>query len=77
VVTPTTSLIVLETQQDYERFDVKNTTNTLGNSSMFKKNNAGAAPEPHEWAIIMLCVLILIYFYRDKLFVTYRQMFYK
>ncbi len=77
VVTPTTSLIVLETQQDYERFDVKNETNTLGNSTMFKKNNAGAAPEPHEWAIIILCVLILIYFYRDKLLVSYRQMFYK
>lgn len=67
VVTPTTSLIVLETQQDYEDHDVKNETNTLGNTSVFKKQDAGAAPEPHEWALILICSATLLYFHKERL----------
>lgn len=72
VVTPITSLIVLETQKDYERFDIKNKTKTLDNSSIFKNKEAGAAPEPHEWALIILCGLMLVLFYKDSIL---RKMF--
>jgi XrtN system VIT domain protein len=51
VVTPITSLVTLETKEDYQRFDIQKTDglNTLG--------NAGSVPEPHEWALISLLVL--------------------
>jgi XrtN system VIT domain protein len=54
VVTPVTSLITLESKADYERFNIQPTAglNTLG--------NAGAVPEPHEWALIALLVLSVI-----------------
>jgi XrtN system VIT domain protein len=72
VVSPITSLIVLETQKDYERFDIKNKTKTLDNSSIFKNKEAGAAPEPHEWALIIICGLMLVLFYKDSIL---RKMF--
>lgn len=58
VVTPVSSLIVLETQQDYERFGIKDTKNSLHNAS---KDSSGAVPEPHEWALIILFVLFVAY----------------
>ncbi|MEZ4772765.1 MAG: XrtN system VIT domain-containing protein [Bacteroidia bacterium] len=56
VVSPVSSLTVLETQQDYERFDIKENKKTLGNASV---HNDGSAPEPHEWALIVLVGLII------------------
>jgi XrtN system VIT domain protein len=56
VVTPVSSLIVLESQADYERFDIKENQNTLGNAA---KSGGGAVPEPHEWALLLLLVLAL------------------
>jgi XrtN system VIT domain protein len=61
IVTPLSSLIVLETQQDYERFDIKKKTDSLGNASI---NNAGAVPEPHEWAMIFIGIGFLFILYR-------------
>ena len=61
VVSPISSLIVLETQKDYERFDINVNERSLKNAASKK---AGAVPEPHEWAIIVLCSLILLWFYR-------------
>ena len=59
VVTPLSSLIVLETQVDYERFDIKdNENNSLKNASM---SGAGAVPEPHEWALIIIAILFIGY----------------
>ncbi|HEY0770978.1 MAG TPA: XrtN system VIT domain-containing protein, partial [Sphingobacteriaceae bacterium] len=58
VVSPFSSLIVLETQQDYDRFGIKDIDNSLKNAS---KQSSGAVPEPHEWALIMLCVLVALY----------------
>ena len=51
IVTPLSSLIVLETQKDYDRFEIEKKTDSLGNASI---SNSGAVPEPHEWAMIIL-----------------------
>ncbi len=60
VVTPVSSLIVLETQADYDRFDIKASKDGLKNASI---KNAGAVPEPHEWLLIILGLLVMSYFY--------------
>lgn len=60
IVTPVSSLIVLESQYDYERFGIKKKKDSLGNASI---NGSGAVPEPHEWALIIAGVLFLLLFY--------------
>ena len=55
VVTPVSSLVVLESQKDYDRFDIKD-TDGLKNAT---KSSTGAVPEPHEWALIFLAIFIL------------------
>lgn len=57
VVSPVSSLIVLETQADYDRFDIKNSKNSLKNASI---KNAGSVPEPHEWLLIGLGLLVML-----------------
>ncbi|MGB0864056.1 MAG: XrtN system VIT domain-containing protein [Saprospiraceae bacterium] len=63
VVTPISSLVVLETQADYDRFDIKKNKNGLGNASI---GNSGAVPEPHEWLLILLVAGLTMYFYFRK-----------
>lgn len=65
VVSPVSSLVVLETQKDYDRFDIKDKDNSLKNAS---HKSSGAVPEPHEWALIIIAVLTLLYakFYHRK-----------
>jgi hypothetical protein len=58
IVSPVSSLIVLEKQADYDRFDIKKNGNALGNAAL---NNSGAAPEPHEWALIVLGLSFVAY----------------
>ncbi len=58
IVSPLSSLIVLETQQDYDRFGIKASENSLQNASM---KSSGAVPEPHEWALIICVLLVLSY----------------
>jgi XrtN system VIT domain protein len=58
IVSPVSSLIVLEKQADYDRFDIKRSGNALGNAAL---NNLGAAPEPHEWALIFLGLSFVAY----------------
>jgi len=58
VVSPVSSLIVLETQADYERFGIKDIADGLHNAS---KASQGAVPEPHEWALIILFLLFVTY----------------
>lgn len=60
VVSPVSSLIVLETQADYERTGIAENTQTLGNASGI--SGGGAVPEPHEWALIGVLVLALGWF---------------
>lgn len=61
IVTPVSSLIVLETQKDYERFNIEESKNSLKNASM---KSSGAVPEPHEWLMIILTAAIVIYLIR-------------
>jgi len=58
VVSPVSSLIVLETQADYDRFDIRNSKNSLKNASI---KNAGSVPEPHEWLLIGLGLLVMLF----------------
>lgn len=59
IVTPVSSLIVLETQEDYKRFNIEKSKNSLDNASL---KNYGAVPEPHEWLLIALFVLFVSYY---------------
>jgi XrtN system VIT domain protein len=67
IVSPISSLIVLETQHDYERFNIKENQNSLGNvqkESLKNWNNSGtgSVPEPHEWALIIIAGLFGVWF---------------
>lgn len=50
IVTPVSSYVVLESQADYDRFNIKDNKNGLKNASLQGK---GAVPEPGEWAILI------------------------
>ncbi len=63
VVTPVSSLVVLETQEDYDRFGIKKGDNILDNAAL---TSQGAAPEPHEWVLIAVVVIGLFYIIRKK-----------
>jgi XrtN system VIT domain protein len=59
VVTPVSSLIVLESKADYQRFDIQKSKNNLDNATL---KNSGAVPEPHEWALIILFFILATYY---------------
>jgi XrtN system VIT domain protein len=59
IVTPISSLIVLETAQDYKRFDIQKSKNSLDNATL---KNSGAVPEPHEWVLIIIFALLVSYY---------------
>lgn len=73
VATPVSSLIVLETDEDYDRMGIKENKNTVGNAQISEqkvgipKTNVtfpgvgGATPEPHEWALIIVMFLGVIW----------------
>ena len=61
IVTPISSLIVLETDADYEKNGIEKNVNTLGNASI---NNDGAVPEPHEWLMIIAGLSLLFLYYK-------------
>ncbi len=63
IVSPISSLIVLETQKDYDRFDIGDNENSLKNASI---SSSGAVPEPHEWALIALFAVIIFVVYRRQ-----------
>ncbi len=63
ILSPISSMIVLETEKDYEDNDISNNKNSLKNASI---NSSGAVPEPHEWALIGLAFLTLAYLYKKK-----------
>lgn len=64
VVTPITSLIVLESEKDYDRFGIRKESSKLGQSSITKP---GLVPEPEEWMLIIFCIIILLYWYKKDL----------
>jgi XrtN system VIT domain protein len=63
IVSPVSSLIVLESLKDYERFGIDENGNSLKNAST---KSAGAVPEPHEWALIIVLSLTLVFLYYKK-----------
>ncbi|MCG8581174.1 MAG: XrtN system VIT domain-containing protein [Bacteroidales bacterium] len=56
IVTPVSSLIVLETLKDYERFGIDESENSLRNANL---NDSGAVPEPGEWALIIILGVVI------------------
>ncbi len=65
IVTPISSMIVLEKMEDYGRFGIDVNKQGLQNASA---QNSGSVPEPHEWALMMVCLLLLAYYkYQHKL----------
>lgn len=65
VVSPVTSMIVLESETDYQRMGIDKNNNSVGNASAL---GGGAVPEPHEWVLIALVgFIILRHFYKRKL----------
>jgi XrtN system VIT domain protein len=64
VVSPVSSLIVLESKKDYERFDIHGNANSLLNASM---DSTGAVPEPHEWALIVLAGCFVLFTLRKDI----------
>lgn len=68
VVSPFTSLIVLETEKDYQRFGIDESENSLGNAGLkgISGKGTGSVPEPHEWLLIGLVLLLLIYTQRRR-----------
>lgn len=58
IVSPVSSLIVLESQADYARFTITESKNSLKNASLQGK---GAVPEPGEWALIIIVIFIFLY----------------
>lgn len=63
IVTPISSLIVLETDADYENNGIEKNVNTLGNASI---NNDGAVPEPHEWIMLIIGLSFLFFYYKKS-----------
>lgn len=63
IVTPASSLIVLETQKDYDRFDIHDDAGSLKNASLKGK---GAVPEPHEWALIIIGLVCIVWFKKKR-----------
>ncbi|MNX82258.1 Vault protein inter-alpha-trypsin [compost metagenome] len=63
IVTPISSLIVLETDADYENNGIEKNVDTLGNASI---NNDGAVPEPHEWLLIIIGLTVLFFYYKKS-----------
>jgi len=58
VVSPVSSLIVLESKEDYKRFDIADQGSSLLKAA---KQSTGAVPEPHEWALIGVLLCFILY----------------
>lgn len=66
IVSPLSSLVVLETQKDYDRFDIKKSKNSLQNATL---KSGGAVPEPEEWALIIIAlttIILIVYNRKNK-----------
>ncbi len=63
ILSPVSSLIVLESQADYERFGIKKNENTLGNAEFLE---GGAVPEPQEWALFGVLMVVCLVYWRKQ-----------
>lgn len=71
VVTPITSMIVLESKEDYDKMGIDENKNTVGNAGLV---SGGAVPEPHEWLLIGLVFILIsrhLYLKRKELIGNY------
>jgi XrtN system VIT domain protein len=61
IVSPVSSIVVLETSVDYKRFGIDEKQNGLANATL---KSSGAVPEPHEWLLnaLVLAVAIFLFF---------------
>ena len=57
--------LAVETIKDYERFNIDENKNSLKNAST---QSAGAVPEPHEWALIIILALTMMFLYYKRRF---------
>jgi hypothetical protein len=63
IVSPVSSLIVLETDNDYKNNAIEKNINTLGNASI---NDKPASPLPHQSILLLLGLLLgFSFFYRN------------
>lgn len=69
IVSPVSSLIVLETQKDYDRFGIEENKDSLKNASM---TSSGAVPEPQEWMLIILASAVVIYLLTKQRLTTFK-----
>lgn len=75
VVSPITSLIVLEAERDYARFGINKSKTGLGLSNIHTdESNAsnlkhGNIPEPEEWVIFIICIVLFLFW---KKYITSR-----
>jgi XrtN system VIT domain protein len=64
IASPVSSLIVLETQDDYKRFGIDENKNSLQNASA---KSSGAVPEPGEWLLILIVIAVINFLvYKSK-----------
>lgn len=64
IASPVSSLIVLETQADYDRFGINENKDSLKNASM---KSSGAVPEPGEWLLVLIALAVINFLvYRAK-----------
>jgi XrtN system VIT domain protein len=59
VLSPVTSLIVLESEADYKRMGINKNKSTLGNAEIME---GGSVPGPHEWLLITLVVFMIVWY---------------
>jgi XrtN system VIT domain protein len=63
IVTPLTSMVVLESAKDYDRMGINENKDTVGNASVL---GGGAVPEPHEWLLIALVLFFILHYLYKK-----------
>ncbi|GAB4023699.1 hypothetical protein GCM10028773_42090 [Spirosoma koreense] len=63
VVSPLSSLIVLESDNDYNRFGIKKDHAGLDNATLKEE---GAVPEPHEWALLIMVLGLIGWLFWQK-----------
>ena len=53
-------------KMNWELVSQEEKNNQEGILSEISQNNGGAAPEPHEWALIVIVIIVFVYFWKIK-----------